>query len=138
MSFMESAISTNWYFLAFFSGLWIIRAWPVNYESYFGRFEVMWTVLKYYRIFGTILYRKINFNRQPLFSCFLSQFGTVCYVCQVCKLKLLFWTIFILIGSYFYLLLNTFYHSYTTIVFRIVLFDTFWGLWKFLVLSRNQ
>ena len=78
-------------------------------------------MLKYYRIFGTILYRKINFNRQPLFSCFLSQFGTVCYVCQVCKLKLLFWTIFILIGSYFYLLLNTFYHSYTTIVFRIVL-----------------
>ena len=31
----------------------------------------MWTVLKYYRILDTILYRKINFNRQPEFSYFL-------------------------------------------------------------------
>ena len=31
----------------------------------------MWAALKYYRIFATVLYRKINFNRQPLFSYFL-------------------------------------------------------------------
>ena len=31
----------------------------------------MWTVLKYYRIFCTSLYRKINLNGQPVFSYFL-------------------------------------------------------------------
>ena len=31
----------------------------------------MWTLLKYSRIFGTVLYRKINFNRKPLFSYYL-------------------------------------------------------------------
>ena len=33
-------------------------------------FRDMWTVLKYYRIFVTVLYRKINFNRQPVVSYF--------------------------------------------------------------------
>ena len=94
----------NFNLLVFFS----FFVWSVNYKSLtcklwilFWTFRGMWTVLKCYRIFGTILYRKINSNRQPLFSYFLSQFGTVCYVCQICKLKLLFWTIFILIGSIF-------------------------------------
>ena len=31
----------------------------------------MWTLLKYYRTFGTVLYRKINFNRQQAFRYFL-------------------------------------------------------------------
>ena len=31
----------------------------------------------------------------------MTQFWSLIYVCQVCKLKLLFWTIFLLIGSYF-------------------------------------
>ena len=30
----------------------------------------MWTVLKYYRIFGTALYRNLIFNRQPVFTGF--------------------------------------------------------------------
>ena len=38
---MEIAISTNWYFLAFsLSSLQIVQAWSVNYESYFGHFEI--------------------------------------------------------------------------------------------------
>ena len=60
--FMESAVPSNWYFLAFF-------AWPVNCSSLiykllilFWTFREMWTGLKYYRIFRTVLYRKINFN----------------------------------------------------------------------------
>ena len=67
----------------------------------------------------------------------MTQFWSVNYVCHVCKLKLLFWTIFILIGSYLQLLLNTFYHSYTAIVFRTVLFDTLWTLWKLLYFEEN-
>ena len=58
LSFMESPISTNWYFLAFF-------VWSVNYSRLtcklwilFWTFRDMWTLLKYYRIFGTVLYRK--------------------------------------------------------------------------------
>ena len=31
----------------------------------------MWTALKYYRIFDTVLYGQINFNHQPVFSYFL-------------------------------------------------------------------
>ena len=31
----------------------------------------MWTLLKHCRKFSTVLYRTINFNRQPLFSYFL-------------------------------------------------------------------
>ena len=42
-----------------------------------------------------------------------------------------------MIGSYFELLLNTFYHRYTAIVIRIVLFDTFWRSWKVLFLEEN-
>ena len=60
--------------LVFFS----FFVWSVNYLSLtcklwilFWTFRAMWTVLKYYRIFGTVLYRRINFNRQPLFSHFL-------------------------------------------------------------------
>ena len=30
----------------------------------------MWTMLKYYRIFDTVLYRKINFKWQAVFSYF--------------------------------------------------------------------
>ena len=52
--------------------------WSLNYSSLtcklwilFWTFRDMWTVLKYYRIFGTDLHRKINFNWQPLFSYFL-------------------------------------------------------------------
>ena len=61
--------------LVFFS----FFVWPVNYSSLtcsklwilFQTFRDMWTVLKYYRIFCTVLYRKINFNCQPVFSYFL-------------------------------------------------------------------
>ena len=52
----ESAILTYCYFLAVLSGLLIVQIWSVNYE---------------YRIFRTVLYRKINFNRCQLFSYFL-------------------------------------------------------------------
>ena len=52
--------------------------WSVSYSSLtcklwilFWTFRDMWTVLKYYRMFGTVLYRRINLNRQPLFSYFL-------------------------------------------------------------------
>ena len=66
----------------------------------------------------------------------MTQFWSVNYTCQVSKLKLLFWTclkfwaIFILIGSYFELLLNTFYRESTAIVFGTVLFYIFWRFWK--------
>ena len=67
----------------------------------------------------------------------MTQFWSVNYVYQVCKLKVLFWTIFTLIGSYLQLLLNIFYHRYTATVFRTVLPDTFWRLWKLLFFEEN-
>ena len=68
MSFTESPIPTNRCFLALFYSSLTCKLWIL-----FRTFRDMrtWTVLKYYRIFGTILYRKINFNRQPVFSYFL-------------------------------------------------------------------
>ena len=70
LSFRESPIPTNWYYIRFF-------IWSANYSSLtcklwilFMTFRDMWTVLKYYRIFVTVLYRKINFNRQPVVSYF--------------------------------------------------------------------
>ena len=44
---------------------------------------------------------------------------------------------FILIGSYLYLLLNIFYHRPTASVFRTALFDTLWRLWKLLFFEEN-
>ena len=71
LSFTESPISTNWYFLTFF-------VWSVNYPSLTCKLSILFrtlrdmgTMLKYYRIFGTVLYSKINLNRQPVFSYFL-------------------------------------------------------------------
>ena len=59
--------------LVFFS----FFVWSLNYASLtcklwilFWTFRDMWVALKYYRISGTVLYRKINFNRQTLFSYF--------------------------------------------------------------------
>ena len=40
LQFIESAILTNWYLLAFLSSLKIVQVWAVNYESYFGHFEI--------------------------------------------------------------------------------------------------
>ena len=62
LPFMESTIPTNWYFLAFF-------VWSVNFSSL--TFRDLWTVLKYYWIFHTVLYSKINFNWKPLFQSLL-------------------------------------------------------------------
>ena len=72
----------------------------------------------------------------------MTQFWTVNYICQVFKLKLLFrtclkfWTRFILIGSYFQLLLNIFYRRSTAIVFGTVFLDSFWRLWKLFFLKK--
>ena len=58
----------------------------------------------------------------------MTQYWSINYIYQVCELKLLFrtclkfWAIFILIGSYFQLLLNIFYHRSTAIVFGTVFF----------------
>ena len=59
-------------------GIFGLFVWSVNYSSptcklciLFRTFRAMWTVLNYYRIFGTVLHRIINFNRQPIFSYFL-------------------------------------------------------------------
>ena len=73
----------------------------------------------------------------------MTQFWSVDYICEVCKLKLLFWTcpnvcaIFVFIGSYLQFLLNIFYHRSTVIVFGIDLFDTFWRSWKLLFFEVN-
>ena len=57
----------------------------------------------------------------------MTQFWSVNYICQVCKLKLLFrtclkfWAIFILIDSYFWPLLNIFYSWSKAVVFGTLL-----------------
>ena len=66
----------------------------------------------------------------------MTRFWSIDYKCQVCKLEPLFWscpkfwTRFILIRCYLYLLWNIFCHKSTTIVFGTVLFGTFSKLWK--------
>ena len=66
----------------------------------------------------------------------MTRFWSIDYKCQVSKLEPLFWscpkfwTRFILIRCYLYLLLNIFCHRSTTIVFGAVLFGTFSKLWK--------
>ena len=37
---MEGAISTDLYFVTFLSRQQIIQVWSINYESYFGHFEI--------------------------------------------------------------------------------------------------
>ena len=53
---------SNW--LVFFSFYCLVcKLWVL-----FQTFQDMWTVLKYYRVLRTVLYSKINFNWEPLFS----------------------------------------------------------------------
>ena len=82
----------------------------------------------------------------------MTQVWSVNYICQVCKLKLLFskcpkfWRIFILIGSYLQLSLNILYHRslYSELFFLVLtgdcgnllfkenIFKVFLYLWDFL------
>ena len=86
---------------------------------------------------------RLNTTSSSNFSWSGNDTSLVNYVCQICKLKLLFctclkfWTIFILTCSYLQLLLNIFYHRSTAIVLGTVLFDTFWRSWKLLVFEEN-
>ena len=57
--------------MSFFVGSLNYSSQAFNLWILFWTFWHMWTVLKCYRIFGTVLYRKINFNRQWLVSYFL-------------------------------------------------------------------
>ena len=70
--------------------------------SYFKAFWT-WTIF-YLRVFSIGIHRNCK-TKHYFFQNFfpdleMRQFWSVSYVCQICKLKLLFWTIFILIGSY--------------------------------------
>ena len=69
----------------------------------------------------------------------MTHFWSVSYICQACQYRLLFWMFwtFLLIGSYLSLLLNIFYHKSTAVIFRTVLFNTSWRLWKFLFFEEN-
>ena len=102
----------------------------LNYKSYFTHVQKRKHYLCYYKL-------AIFINLE------MTQFWSVNYICQVCKLKLLFrtclkfWTMFILIGSYFQLLLNIYYRRSTAILFGTVLFDTFWWSWKLLFFEEN-
>ena len=66
----------------------------------------------------------------------MTQFWTVNYICNY-NYKLLFRTIFILIASYFQLLLNIFYCRSTAIVSGTVFFYNFWRFWKLFVYEEN-
>ena len=108
--------------------------WSLNYSSLtcklwilFWTFRDMWTVLKYYRIFGTALHRKINFNRQPLFSYFL--LVNKLYNLNVFKLQKAYFRHVQKLKRYLYLRpFNAFSFTESSILTTKHVFSFFWSL----------